>query len=186
MQPPATPACLEAVAIDHGASVLAEQRRVGPRADDFQTTFAAAYLDPDAQVPVEAVRAYQIGATPLLWWNPARTAAVVNAAVLSDLAVVDATGLGAGVAAPVGALTELGLGRIGGRALVKFLLHARVIATYVHIGAELCLTDEHDGPDGYRVRVTGHHTYFTNSKHVAPLAFTVTIDPAGQIAVRGG
>ncbi|MBK9033708.1 MAG: hypothetical protein IPL61_20990 [Myxococcales bacterium] len=186
MQPPAAPACLEQLAVEHSASVLSEQRRVGPRADDFQTAFAAAYLDPDVQVPVEAVRAYQIGATPLLWWNVGRTAAVVNAAVLSDLAVVDATRLDAGVDAPVGGLTELGLGKIGGRALVKFLLHARVIATYVHIGAELCLTDEHDGPDGYRVRVTGHHTYFTSSKHVVPLAFSVTVDPAGQIAVHGG
>ena len=65
------------------------------------------------------------------------------------------------------------------------LIAARVIATYVHIGAELCIVDEQDGPAGYQARVTGQHTYFTNDKHVEPLAFTVTIDPAGVIAVRG-
>lgn len=183
MKPP--PSCLEQLTVDHGRSVLTEQRSLGPAASDFQARFAAADIDRDTQIPVAATAAYQIGKTPLLWWNAARTEAVVNAAVLSELRVIDATNLAAGSTEAVGQLSELGVGHIAGRDLVKFLIAARIIATYVHIGAELCIVDEHDGPAGYQARVTGQHTYFTNAKHVEPLAFTVTIDPAGVIAVRG-
>ncbi len=179
------PPCLEQLTVDHARSVLTEQRSLGPAAFDFQARFAAAYIDPDAQIPVAATAAYEIGKTPLLWWNAARTEAVVNAAVLSDLAVVDATRLAAGTTEAVGRLSELGVGRIAGRDLLKFLIAARVIATYAHIGAELCIVDEHGGPDGYSARVTGHHTYFTNAKHVEPLAFTMTVGADGAIAVRG-
>jgi hypothetical protein len=185
MKPPPPAACLEQLTVDHGRSVLTEQRSLGPAAFDFQQRFAAADIDRDTQIPVAATAAFQIGQTPLLWWNAARTEAVVNAAVLSELRVVDATNLAAGSTEAVGQLSELGVGHIAGRDLVKFLIAARVIATYVHIGAELCIVDEHDGPAGYQATVTGQHTYFTNAKHVEPLAFTVTIDAAGVIAVRG-
>ncbi len=48
-----------------------------------------------ARLPVAATAAYQIGQTPLLWWNAARTEAVVSATVLSGLRVI-ATNLAAG------------------------------------------------------------------------------------------
>lgn len=184
MKPPAPP-CLEQLTVDHGRSVLTEQRSLGPAAFDFQQRFAAADIDRDTQIPVAATAAYQIGQTPLLWWNAARTEAVVNAAVLSDLTVVDATRLSAGSAETVGQLSELGVGHIAGRDLVKFLIAARIVATYVHIGAELCIVDERDGADGYLARITGQHTYFTNARHVEPLAFTITVAADGTIAVRG-
>lgn len=180
------PDCLERISVDKGRSVLAEQRTVGPAADDFATTYPAAYLDPEAQVPVEVTRAYQIGKTPLLWWSQDKTHAVVNAAVLSELAVADVTALPAGQEVRVGQLSELGVGAIGGRELVKFLIAARAIATYVHIGAELCLVEEHDdGAAGYRARFTGEHTFFTSKKNVRPLAFAVAVDGDGVITVRG-
>jgi hypothetical protein len=71
MKPP--PSCLEQLTVDHGQSVLTEQRSLGPAAFDFQQRFAAADIDRDTQLPVAATAAYQIGQTPLLWWNAART-----------------------------------------------------------------------------------------------------------------
>ncbi len=178
--------CLERISVDKGSSVLSEQRRIGPPADDFATVYPAEYLDPDAQVPVEVTRAYQIGKTPLLWWSADKTHAVVNAAVLTDLTVADITALPAGQEVRVGQLSELGVGAIAGRELVKFLIEARAIATWVHIGAELCLVEEHDdGAAGYRARFTGEHTFFTSKKNVRPLAFAVAIDGAGVITVNG-
>ena len=180
------PDCLERITVDQAHSVLSEQRRVGPPAADFQTRFRAEYLDPAAQVPVEVVRAYQIGGTPLLWFDVAKTEAVVNAAVLTDLVVADVTAIRAGEQVAIGQLSELGIGQLGGRELVKFLIAARVIATYVHIGAELCLVEEHvDEASGYRARFTGQHTFFTSQKHVKPLAFAVAVDATGVIAVHG-
>ena len=178
--------CLERISVDKGSSVLSEQRRVGRSAEDFATVYPAEYLDPEAQVPVEVTRAYQIGKTPLLWWSADKTHAVVNAAVLSDLTVADVTALPAGHEVRVGQLSELGVGAIAGRELVRFLIAARAIATYVHLGAELCLVEEHDdGAAGYRARFTGEHTFFTSKKHVRPLAFAVAIDSAGVITVSG-
>ena len=181
-----SPDCLERVTVDQARSVLSEQRRVGPPAADFQTRFRAEYLDPAVQVPVEVVRAYQIGGTPLLWFDVTKTEAVVNAAVLSDLVVADVTAIRTGEQVEIGQLGELGIGQLGGRELVKFLIAARVIATYVHIGAELCLVEEHDAQAaGYRARFTGAHTYFTSSKHTKTFAFSVAIDATGAITVRG-
>lgn len=180
---PATP-CLARLSIDHASSVLAEQRRVGPPAPDFPTRYRAVDLDPDVQVPVEAVRQFQIGQTPLLWFTADRTEAVVNAAVLTDLTVADLTQAAPGTRVEIGQLSELGLGHIDGRALVEFLLRARVIATYAHLGSELCLVEERNGPEGYRARFTGSHTYVTSRRHVAPLAFTVTVDADGRIAAQ--
>ncbi|MCB9564745.1 MAG: hypothetical protein H6709_11975 [Kofleriaceae bacterium] len=176
--------CLATLSIDHGDSVLAEQRRVGPHADDFWDRYPAVYLDPDTQVPVEVTSSFQIGGTPLLWFSEDKTHPVVNAAVMSDLVVADVTRMAAGGRAEIGRLTELGLGRMPGRDLATFLIRARAIATYVHIGAELCLADEtDDARAGYRAHFTGSHTYFTSKKHVQPLDFVVTIDPEGVIAV---
>ncbi len=172
------------LSIDHGASVLTEQRRVGPPAFDFQDRYPAAAIDPATQVAVAVVAEFRIGATPLLWFTADRTAAVVDAAVLSDLVVADVTAMGPGAVATIGQLTERGRGQLPGRDLVTFLLRARAIATYVHIGAELCLFDERTDASGYQVRITGEHTYFTNQRHVVALEFEVTIDPTGVISVR--
>ena len=118
-----------------------------------------------------------------MWWNLARTAAVVDAAALSDLIVVDATALPAGARAEVGVVRAAHLDR---RTLLELLLHARVVAAYAHLGAELTLTHERTDATGYRAQLAGHHTYYTVRRHVAPLAFTVAVDPAGAITVTGG
>ncbi len=171
-------ACIATLTVDRGDAVLDAKR------SDFFERYPAAYLDPAAQVPVEAVKSYQIGGTPLLWHTADKAGVVVNAAVLSDLVVGDATRMRAGESATIGQLTELGLGKMPGRELVTFLIRARAIATYVHIGSELCLVEEHDDGGSYTARFTGEHTYFTNEQNVEPLAFVVTIDPAGVITLR--
>lgn len=183
------PACIATWSIDHSDSVLNEQRRVGPHANDFQERIAAEHLDPDAQVPVETTRRFQIGGTPILWFNQARTEAVVNAAVLTDLVAADPTRMTPGQRVEVGRLTELAIGELGHngvskRELVEFLVRARAIATYWHIGAELCLRREPAG-DPYRAELDGVHTYFTNSENHESFAFVVEIGADGAIAVIG-
>jgi hypothetical protein len=180
-----TPECLERLTAGHHDSVLDEQRRVGPRSWDFQGRYAAATIDRAAQVPVEVVKAYQLDGVPLLWFDAGKTAAVVDAAVLSDLVVADATRMRAGEQAAIGRLTPAALGKLAPRELVKFLIAARVVATYVHIGSELCLVEEQQDDAGYRARFTGSHTYFTNEENVDPLAFEVRIDAAGVITALG-
>jgi len=183
-EPPAEASeCLELISIDHADSVLSEQRRVGEHVADFHDRYPAEYIDPDSFVPVEAVEGYRIGGTPLLWFNADKTAVVVNAAVLSELVVADATRMRAGDRAVVGQLTELGRGKIAGIELVKFLIRARAIATYVHMGSELCLTAESETAAGYAAHFTGEHTFFTDQKHTESFAFDVSIANDGVITV---
>lgn len=183
--PETTDDCIARLTVDGHESVLDEQRSLGPRADDFFAHYDAADIDPDTYVPVQAVAAYTIGDTPLLWFTPDKTAAVVNAAVLSKLTVADPTRMSPGETAVVGQLTELGRGKIGGRALTEFLIHSRAIVTYWHIGAELCLVEETDTGGEYRARFTGEHTYFTNEENVDEIGFIATISADGVITVTG-
>jgi hypothetical protein len=196
---PAT--CLARYAFDSDASVLAEQRRRGGAArwSDFATRYPAANIDPDVDHPVELVARFEIGATPLLWFRADFRDAVVNAAVLSELQVVDATGLGVDEKLEIGELTELGRGHLhgrawqrapepegfGGRELTEFLLTAGVVQTFIHIGAQLCLLDEVDDEAGYRARFTGEHEYFTNQANLDPLGFELAIAATGRITIVG-
>jgi hypothetical protein len=193
--------CLARYAFDSDSSVLAEQRRRGGAArwNDFATRYPAAYLDPDVDHPVERLARFEIGATPLLWFTADFSEAVVNAAVLGELKVVDATGLGVGESIEIGALTELGRGHLhgrawqrepnpagfGGRELSEFLLAAGVVQTFVHIGAQLCLLAEVDDEAGYRARFTGEHEYYTQAANFDPLGFELTIAATGRITIVG-
>lgn len=184
--------CLARYELDSDRSVLAEQRRRGGAArwDDFPKRYAAAYLEPETDHPVEQVERFRIGDTPLLWFTPDFSAAVVNAAVLSELPVVDATSLEVGERVELGALTELGQGKIGEREMVEFLLEAGVIQTYVHIGSKLCLVAEDKrGQEGegrpYGAEFSGEHVYFTNEENRDALGFRVELDGEGRMAIIG-
>lgn len=175
----AAAACVVTLTTGRNGSVLDEQRSVGPPAYDFFATYPAATIDPVAQAPVKLVEQYQIGGRPLLWYTADKAGVVVDAAAMSELVVADATRMRAGETARVGQV----LGEIPGRELALFLVHARAIATWVHIGAELCLAEERSVDGAYTARFTGEHTYFTNEENVEPLDFEVTIAADGVITV---
>jgi hypothetical protein len=178
--------CLARWNIDADQSVLEEQRAgPGPRLEDFPQRFAAMYLVPEEQAPVRALERFVMGGTPLMWFTPDVGAPVVNAAVLTDLARVDATSIGAAATKHVGALTELGLGRMPGRTLAEFLVRGDVVHVYAHIGAELCLRAEREDETGYRAWFDGEHTYFTNEHNVSALEFAIDIAADGKIRVHG-
>ncbi|MCR9159081.1 MAG: hypothetical protein ACE37F_09835 [Nannocystaceae bacterium] len=179
--------CLLKFSVDAERSVLSEQReRAGAkRWDDFPKRYRAVYLEPETQQPVDVVKAFEVGKAPFLWFTPDFSEAVVNAVVLTELTVVDGTSLSPGKRARVGALTELGLSKIVSRDFVEFLVRADVIQTYMHIGSTVCMYDEQNDAAGYRIAVTGEHTYFTNEENVDAFGFEVVIGPGGDIAVVG-
>jgi hypothetical protein len=177
--------CLAKISIDHQTGSVLEELRSHGQQDDFPRSYAAATIDRANQVPVEAVKSHQINGSPILWFDAGKTAVVVDSAALSAVNLVDATRIQAGEIAAVGTVAPAALATIDARDLVTFLIRARVIATYAHIGSELCLAEEVKNDAGYRARYTGEHTYYTNEKNVDPLAFEVRIDPAGAIAIFG-
>lgn len=178
--------CLDRFSLGADGGVLAEHRQHAA-VSDFHTSFTSAVIDPAAQRPVKLTERFQVDGRPLLWYSADQSALVVDASVFSDLLVVDATNLRIGEQVTVGLLLPAARGKIGGRELTRFLLESRAIATWVHLGAELCLRGEETTPEGvYHARYTGEHTFFTNEKNVRPLKFDVRIDPEGDIVVRGG
>lgn len=174
--------CLETLQAGRD-SVLDEHRGKGVNVPDFAKQYRAASIDPDSFTAVELVKDYQIGKTPLLWFVADLSEVVVNAAVLSDLNVAEVMRLTAGTPTSIGTLTELGRGKIAGREMLKFLIHARVIGTYVHIGSDLCIAHEGETSGGYLARVSGTHTYFTNKKNVDPVHFEFRMGDAGQLEI---
>lgn len=180
------PDCVERFSLGAEGGVLAEHRQHAA-VNDFHTGFPARPIDPAAQAPVRATERFQVDGRPLLWYSADKSEVVVDAAVLSDLTVVDATNLRVGEQAKVGLLLPSAQGKLGGRELTRFLLESRAIATWVHLGADLCLRGEETTPEGaYYARFTGEHTFFTNEKNVRPLKFDVRVEPGGEILVRGG
>jgi len=186
-EPTSATECVETFRFDSDASVLDEQRGRGgsKRWDDFATHYAAAYIDLETDHPVQAVEAFTVGKTPLLWFRSDFASAVVNAAVLSELQVVDVTGLAAGKRSQIGTLGPLGQGKIGGRALLHFLMRADVIQTYVHIGSTVCLLSESDDERGYMAQLSGEHVYFTNEENRDAFRFSFVLGPDGVITVTG-
>lgn len=168
-------------------SVLDEQRRRGGanRWSDFATRYRAATIDPTTHHAVEVVSGYHLGDAKLLWFTPDFADAVVDATVLGDLKIVNATGLRVGEREEIGVLTELGRTKLRGRELTEFLLKSDTIGTYVHIGSTMCLIAETDEADGYRAELTGEHEYYTNEENHDPLAFSLEITSDGRITITG-
>jgi hypothetical protein len=185
----APPECLETLQTGSN-SVLDEHRGKGVNVPDFAKQYRAASIDPDSFTPVEVVKDYQIGKTALLWFVADLSEVVVNAAVLSDLKVAEVTRLTTGTPTPIGTLGELGRGKISGREMLKFLIHARAIGTYIHIGSALCIEHEEETSAGYVARVSGTHTYFTNKENVDDVHFEFRMGsaatPAGRALGRPG
>lgn len=91
----------------------------------------------------------------------------------ADYVEVDATCLASG--------ERVALGPAPGdlMATVLLLLHSQTVTTFVHVE---CTLDVDERPDG--VYVHGHHTYFTNRRNDAPLAFLFEVVD-GRLWIRG-
>ena len=183
MTPPG--ACLEAYRIDSKSSVLEELRRRGADAGDFYKKVTAEAVNRDSYVPVAATASHRFNGHPILWFTPDSSRVVVDRDFSSDLAVVDVTRMKPGQSATVGVLTADARAKVSPREVVKFLLASRVVAVWVHVWADVCLSDEQVAADGtYRLRVTGEHVYFTNRENHEKFDFETAIPAGGEIVVN--
>jgi hypothetical protein len=177
---------METIERDRSHSVLEEQRaKAGVRRwDDFPETYRAQTPD-ESHHRVELLEAHAIGDDPLLWFTSDYAEAVVDAAILGDLKIVDVTSLPVGERVRVGVLSEQGMRSIGARDLARFLIEADAIGTYVHIGSTLCLVSESKRKGIYRATFTGEHVYFTNEENHDLFGFVVEMGLGGEIEVVG-
>lgn len=182
---PAVPTCIATWKRSSDASVLSEQRASGPAWRDFAEAYSSAPIDPAAHVAVKHTSSFQVDGQPVLWFTPARDAAVVADTAFGDVKVVDATSISAGEEAAVGRVLPAARTALGDRGVVQLLVEADAVLIYAHIGGEICLVEEKAEGGAYTARFTGEHVYFTNEENHDALAFEVHIAPDGAITVRG-
>lgn len=168
------------ISVDHGRSVLQELRARGGKADDFPASFKSETIGP-GHVPVKAVERFAVEGAPVFFFTRELSAVVVDARRAGDLRRVDATRLRKGERQVVGALRPETVAALGLRGAALLLIHAGVIGTYWHIGAELRIEAERKG----ELDVAGTHEYFTNERNEGRVAFTVAISEGGEVAVIG-
>lgn len=168
-------------------TVLDEQRRRSgaERWFDFPKRYPAATIDPSKHLAVEATAEHRSGDAPILWFTPDFSDAVVDATLLGELTIVDATRLRPGDRQPLGTVTKRGREQLSGRALLDFLLRSDAIQTYVHIGSKLCLFGEFEHAGSYHAELTGEHEFYTNQENHQPFAFALVIESDGRLEIVG-
>ncbi len=166
-------------------SLLNEQRARGGRGNDFQQEFPAEAIDPAQHLPVRVTAAYQIGGQPLLWFRPGFDAAVIDASHAGPLRRVDATNLVAGEEHEIGRFTPDAIAALGPERILRFLLEAGIIGSYVHIGSQLRCEAPRAAQGFWEQDCAGSHEYFTSRHHEGRLSFTVRIAADGTVRLRG-
>lgn len=137
-------------------------------------------VPPDGRLASNTLAGQSVFFTP-----PGAPAAVVDAALFGDLAVVDATGVRRGDRFDVGVASPAAMAA-GPRAIAELLVRAGVIRPFIHVGGTVCLRREAHKGTTWTGEFDGEHVYFTNEENREPLAFTISIDGAGGITVAGG
>lgn len=169
--------CLRTIELTHHASVLEEQRSIGPHRDDFQRTFQSVHVDPETYTPVEATSGIEVAETPVFWWTPAKDAAVVHGAIAGELRSRDAFVLRPGERVTLGRLDEISVDRISGLDWLELMVRAHVIGTYAHLQSALCVVEQKGAPlEGFDAEVKGEHVYFTNEENRDRYRFAFRIE----------
>lgn len=117
------------------------------------------------------------------WYNPDTNEVYVDANFFSDLMPIDATNVSE-ESTTIGFVLPDIFQQIEPQALVMLLIETHVIRTYVHLDADVCLTnDEFTKGGDYIAHFTAIHRYCTNDCYEDEYTFTVKIKKNGNIVV---
>lgn len=176
---------IETLKIDRSGSYFDKIQAKPGELRDWPKVFRAVTIEPQKHVVVEKTVKYRIQDRPLFWFTPDYSAVVVDQRYFSDLAAADATRVNAQEKVTLGKFLDLTFA-LPPREVVKFLLEAEIIRTYVHIEAEVRLVKEVDDGKSYASSWEGTHTYYTNERNDEDYKFDVTIDRrTGEIVLEG-
>ncbi|MCX4247538.1 hypothetical protein [Paraliomyxa miuraensis] len=176
--------CLAAFTLTYEDSPLAELRELGGARAQVQDRFPAAVIDPQRQRPVAATAELRFEGQPIAWWSPMLDAVLLDGAVFAPLRHADATGARPEPRQVVGRVTSRGRQVLGERGVIALLLRVEAIGTYWQLGADLCMTAEHEQGGHYRAELVGVHQVLDDRRvRELDLAFAVELDPEGEIVV---
>jgi hypothetical protein len=170
-------ACLTTLKIKSNQSLLSEVRRLGVSLRDFPQVFEAHTPNTGVHRPLKA-GGMGPGGAPLFWLDEDGVP-FVDGRVFGTLQAVSIPSLSSPATVTVGRLVAFP--PPSALTVIRQLIEADVIGTYVHLESMLCLREISGG-----VHVTGTHTYVTDSDNTDPLDFNVIIDDTGHIRVSQG
>lgn len=164
-------------------SVLDEHRSLGKQVDDFQQTFPAMKIDPQAMTAVKATAEFRLDEQPLLCFAADKSKAVLNERVFGELTMVNVTTLGAGKTAVVGKIKEPGR-KLAPRAVAWFLMRSGILQTFAHLEATVKIEGEKTAGGRYEAAFSGKHLYYTNERHESAFRFRFIIEEDGTMRVE--
>jgi hypothetical protein len=177
------PKCLYRLHIHRRHSYLREVRsKPNTRLDDFQKKFKAIPVGKNC-APISHTKEFQHQGAPLFCFDPESKRAVVNSAVFSTLKSKHPGRVEGQFV--VGKVKKEALRALSPAKVVKFLLRAQIILTYIHMHADLCATKQDESQGSYRIAFDAKHVYYTNQKNVGRYRFSVEITKEGQILIHG-
>ncbi|MBL9132445.1 MAG: hypothetical protein JNG86_14675 [Verrucomicrobiaceae bacterium] len=165
-------------------SVLDEQRSTGKHADDFQSTFLAAKIDPATMIEVKATADFRLEDHALLFFAADKSKAVLDERVFGDLTMVNVTALADGKTAEIGRMKEPGR-KLPPRTVAWFLMRAGILQTFAHLESSVKLESERATEGRYEAVFSGTHQFYTNSRNEASFRFQFIIGPDGTMSVAG-
>ncbi len=155
-------------------SFLAPLRKISVSLDVLPSVIRSAEIDPKQHVPVEGAKAF--------WVTPDKKSVVVDKKLFSDLTRANAASLASGKSAAIGTLADL---KMAPRDVVRTLLLAHVIQTYMHIEATVKLVKESQDDARYEAVFSAVHVFYTNQKNETAYSFAVILNKkTGDITVE--
>jgi len=158
-------------------SLLHTLRNAGASISDFPDKVSARTIQPKTDTPLPSFGTTQDGTA--IFWMGSDKVPVVDARVFGALKTAHVTRMKAGESVQVGRIVDPVSTPLAEAA--KHLIHAGIILTYVHIGAELCV--ERKSTDTHRF-ISGSHTYFTQTENTDAVQFSVVLGSGGIIEVH--
>ena len=150
---------------DSDNSILSELRRRGGSQHDFLEKISSRKMTHEAS-PALVTKELLFEGKPMLYIDS--KGAFVDSSLFTELRTISIERL------PFQKYAILGTAKkeIPFELLVRFLITADVICTYIHIESNM----EISFPSSLRAEVRGSHTYFTNEENVTPFAFAIEQD----------
>ena len=158
----------------------------------FQEEKAGLKVESSAMDPtwarLDALASYAIEGDPLIAIDRKGRTVYLSAKHFSGVFErIDATRLGSGVRKVCGAVKVSSSLLANPGRLVRFLLQAHLIRTYMHLESSLELIFEGTSDEGrFTSKWVGKHVFYTNEKNESSLQFTVIVDTkTGLVEVAG-
>jgi hypothetical protein len=150
---------------DSNRSILSELRKKGHTQKDFLKQYPAR-IPSSGSIVAMTTQHLTVDETPLLYID--KEGAFVHGDYFDDLNSCSVMQLSSQRHVVIGTLRKA----IPWMTLLRFMIEADIICTYVHLESEMTITPISEN----RADIQGTHTFFTNEENIEPFSFVIEKD----------